>query len=84
MSEERKISEEAKKEIKQEKLSLSAIRSILWDEIHSLRTGETSAANVSAITNASGKILSSVALELKFSELTGQKPSIDFLMIEAK
>ena len=72
------------KEIVQEKLSVKAIRDILWNEIHSLRTGETSAANVSAITNATGKILSTVVLQMKYAQLTGQKPDVEMLTIDVK
>jgi hypothetical protein len=84
MNEGNEKNEGTKKELAQEKLSIHSIRSILWDEIHSLRTGETSAANVSAITNATGKILSTVALQMKYAQLTGQKPDIELLRLEAK
>lgn len=72
------------KEIKQEELTITAIRDILWNEIHALRTGETSAANVSAITNATGKILSTVVLQMKFAQMTGQKPDIEMLSLGMK
>lgn len=70
---------ETTKEVKQEKLSMKAIQNVLWNEIHSLRTGETSAANVSAITNATGKILSTVAMQLKYAQLTGEKPTSNLI-----
>ena len=64
---------ETKEMPQKEELTMEAIQTILWDEIHNLRTGEGSAANLSAITNASGKILSTVALQMKYAQLTGQK-----------
>jgi hypothetical protein len=54
-------------------LSMQSIQETLWDEIHNLKNGETTAANVQAITNASGKILSTVALQMKYAQLTGSK-----------
>jgi len=75
--------DEAKKE-ETGKLTLGAIRDLLWEEMHSLRAGDTSAANVSAMTNASGKILSTVALELKYAQMTGQAPNVSMLQIEEK
>ncbi len=69
---------------KKESMSFTAIRSVLWDEIHGVRSGDTTAMNLSAITNAAGKILSSVALEVKLCQITGAKPSNDVKkMIEA-
>lgn len=75
--------EDAKK-ANTDKLTLGAIRDLLWEEMHSLRAGDTSAANVSALTNASGKILSTVALELKYAQLTGQTPNVSMLRIGEK
>ena len=75
--------EEGKKRTAEKKeMSVNSIREILWDEIHALRNDETSAANLSAITNASGKILSTVALQMKYAQMTGKKPDIDMLSLE--
>lgn len=78
------MEEKAKELPQKEELTMGSIQSILWDEIHSLRTGETSAANLSAITNASGKILSTVALQMKYAQLTGQKIDDKMLLFEKK
>ena len=56
-----------------EDLSIKSIRNLLWEEIHNLKDGNTSAANLSAITNASGKILSTVVMQMKYAQMTGQK-----------
>ena len=55
------------------------LRDILMDEIKKLRNGETTAANVNAVTNCTGKIFSSVKLELEYSKLIGVSPNIPFL-----
>ena len=49
------------------------------DEIAKIRNGETSAANVNAVVNASGKILSSVKLEIEYNKLVGKAPMIPFI-----
>ena len=66
-------------EIEKPELSVNSIRNLLWDEIHELRTGHTSAANLSALTNATGKILSTVVLQIKLAEMTGQKPDLEMI-----
>lgn len=55
------------------------LRIILSEEIDSIRKGNTTAANVNAITNATGKILSSARLEIEYSKILGKKPKVDFL-----
>lgn len=55
--------------------TLNDLRCILSDEIEKLRTGSTTPANVNAVSNASGKILSTVKLELEVMKLLGKKPS---------
>ncbi len=60
-------------------LSLDSIRDILWDEIHLLRTDGSTPAKTAAITNASGKIMQSVALELKYAQIKGDKADIKML-----
>lgn len=62
------------RDVVKQDLSMSAIQKVLWDEIHELRAGKIKPADLSAITNAAGKILSTLVLELRFAELTGEKP----------
>jgi len=52
---------------------------IVMDEIYKLRNEETTAANLCAITNATGKIMSAEVLKLKYAELTGLKPQSKML-----
>jgi len=55
------------------------LRTILADEIGKIREGKTTPANVNAITNASGKILSTIKLEIEYNKLHGSVPTIGFL-----
>ena len=52
--------------------TIADIQSILWTEVQRIQAGETSAANVNAIANATGKILSAVKLQMEFYRLTGK------------
>ena len=61
------------------KKTLNDLRQILSEEIDKIREGKTSAANVNAITNATGKILSSVKLEMEYVKLLGKVPRLDFI-----
>ena len=55
------------------------LRAILADEIGKIREGKTTPANVNAITNASGKILSTIKLEIEYNKLHGKVPEIGFI-----
>ena len=59
------------------------VRSILAMEIAKLRSGDTTAANVNAVTNAIGKLLSSYKLEIEISKLLGKKPN-EMLLTEGE
>lgn len=56
--------------------NINDIREVMWDELSKLRNGETSAANVNAICNAVGKMLSTVKLQMEYSRLMGKMPDI--------
>jgi hypothetical protein len=62
-----------------EQPTLSAMRAFLWDSIKGLREGRSSAANVNAISNASGKIISGVKVQMEYAKATGRMPSIPLL-----
>ena len=64
-------------------MTVQNVQELLWDEIYKLRNEETTAANLCAITNATGKIMSAEVLRLKFAEITGQKPQSSMLGIES-
>jgi len=55
--------------------TLNELREILSDEIGKIREGGTTASNVNAISNATGKILSTIKLELEAVKLLGKTPA---------
>jgi hypothetical protein len=70
----------AKTEARPKQKNLDDIRVVLSDAIDDLREGKSSAATVNAISNASGKILSTVKLEMEYFKLLGKVPNIPMLM----
>lgn len=70
------MSKNEEKVIEKRELSLHGIRDVLWEDIQAVREGKETAANLQAVTKASGMILSSVALELKYAQITGKTPNI--------
>lgn len=60
--------------------SLDELRVILSDSIRDLRASEATAANVNAISNATGKILSSVKLQMEYYRLIGRTPDFPMLL----
>ncbi len=60
--------------------SIDEMRVVLSDSIRDIRMSEASAANVNAISNAIGKILSSVKLQMEYYRLIGRTPEIPILM----
>jgi hypothetical protein len=59
--------------------TVNDLREILSDEIMKIRTGDTTAANVNAVVNASGKILGTIKMEIEYNKLLGKVPIIDFI-----
>lgn len=59
--------------------TVNDLRNILAEEIAKIRAGTTTAANVNAITNATGKILSTIKTELEYNKLLGNIPIIPFI-----
>ena len=59
--------------------TLDDIRALLSDEIDRLRSGESTPAQSGAVTNAAGKILSSISLEMKYLHMAGRKVNIPML-----
>ena len=64
--------------------TINDLRAILAEEIAKLRAGETTAANVNAVTNATGKILSTVKIEMEYNKLCGKSHEIPFISGEVK
>ena len=59
--------------------TVNDLRVILAEEIEKIRSGNTTAANVNAIVNATGKILTTVKMEIEYNKLIGRTPNIDFI-----
>lgn len=59
--------------------TVNDLRLILAEEIEKIRSGNTTAANVNAIVNATGKILTTVKMEIEYNKLIGKTPNIDFI-----
>ncbi len=64
--------------------NLNQLRDILSEEIDSLRAKKTTAENVNAICNATGKFLSSIKLELEYAKIMGKQPNIKVLTLGGK
>jgi len=62
--------------------TVNDLRKILSEEIAKIRAGTTTAANVNAVTNATGKILSTIKMEIEYNKLLGKTPFIPFLTEE--
>lgn len=67
-----------------EPLSINSIQKVLWDEIDKVIKGKTTAANCNAVTNATGKILSSVKLYLEHCKLVGKAPETNLFDSQSK
>jgi len=64
--------------------NMNDIRSILAEEIENLRAKKTGPSTLNAIVNATGKILTTVKMEIEFAKLTNMKPSNGFIQLEEK
>lgn len=58
------------------------LRDIIAQGIDDLRANKMTPAALNAITNAGGKIIATVKLELEYSKLTQGKPKTGFLSLE--
>jgi len=61
--------------------NLNDLRTILCEEIDKLREGKTTPASINAITNATGKVFSSIKLQMEYAKLVGKKPDIEFVKL---
>ena len=59
--------------------NINDLREILSEEITKLREGKTTPATINAITNATGKIFSSIKLQMEYAKLLGEKPDIKYI-----
>ena len=59
--------------------NIADLRDELLDNFKNIKSGDLGVQEANAMTNTSGKILSSVNTELKYAQLTGKQPKIKFL-----
>lgn len=59
--------------------SVNDLRKILVEQINNVRSGKSTSAQANAITNATGKILTSIRMELEYSKSIGKTPYIAFI-----
>ena len=64
--------------------TVNDLRKILAEEISKVRSGDTTAANVNAIVNASGKILTTIKMEIDYAKLSGKPLTLSWLDADAK
>lgn len=62
--------------------NINNIREILMEEVVNIREGKTNPANVNAVCNAVGKILSTVKLQMEYARLTGAVPDLGPLLAQ--
>lgn len=59
--------------------NMNEMREMLCEEIDNLRAKKTTAANVNAVVNATGKILTTIKMEMEYAKLMGRQPKMDFI-----
>ena len=59
--------------------TVNDLRKVLAEQINRVRSGKSTPAQSNAITNATGKILSSIRMEIDYAKLIGETPHIDFI-----
>ena len=62
-------------------MNVNDLRNMLAEELTKLRNEQTTPASLNAIVNATGKILSTVKLEMEYGKMLGVTPRIDFIKI---
>jgi hypothetical protein len=61
--------------------TMHQIREMLCEEIDALRAKTTTPANVNAIVNATGKILTTVKMEMEYAKLMNKQPDLQFMSL---
>ena len=62
--------------------TMNQIREMLCEEIDALRAKKTTAANVNAVVNATGKILTTIKMELEYAKSLGKQANMKFIELE--
>jgi len=58
---------------------MQELREVLSDQVTKLQNDETTAGKANAVTNAIGKILSSIKLEMEYQKAMGKTKALRFL-----
>jgi hypothetical protein len=64
--------------------NITSLRETLIDTVDGLRRGEVQPATAEAITNASGKIVSTIRVQLEYARATSTVPRIPFMEGDGK
>jgi hypothetical protein len=65
--------------------NMNEIRALLSNEIEKLQNKTTTPASLNAIVNATGKIISTIKMELEYARLVGKSPALNgFIAVEEK
>lgn len=64
--------------------NMNDMRTMLCETIQELRDNKTTPANVNAIVNATGKIISTIKLELEYAKLLNRQPVNSFVQLSEK
>ncbi len=59
--------------------TINEIRDVLCEEIDRIRAGKTTPANVNAVVNAVGKILTTIKMEIEYAKANGKVPNLPFI-----
>lgn len=65
-------------------MNMKELREALSAQVEKLQTDDTTSGKANAVTNACGKILSSIKLEMEYYKSLGKTRPIAFLEIEHK
>jgi hypothetical protein len=65
-------------------MQIAHLRNVLAEQIELLRHKRAEPKTVNAITNAAGKIISTVRLEFEYARMTGQKPTVQSMSVRFK
>jgi len=60
-------------------MNIESLRGILIETVSSLRAGHTLPSTAEAISNASGKIIASIRVQLEYARMRGQVPKLRFM-----
>jgi hypothetical protein len=60
-------------------LNIESLRNLLIETVNRLRAGDTPPATAEAISNASGKVIASIRVQLEYARMRNEVPRIAFM-----